>query len=508
MERVGTLALARPSCAVPTPGSPRSLGNRGPALGGGGRVWPPGGSSFPATRNMAALRPGCAARCGMDGAAADTEQPHGCLQHGLWCPHMAAFPGPPVTISPCPQVPACPCSCTPCAQSPLSPSLRVPTSLCPHVPGSLCPHISHIPPGSRTFSPAGRCRQRWLPVPGMRSRSGGGGGAGGVPALRCQQEAPRAERPPPSPGLIKAAARCRCPGKRYVPVRAAPDALLRRCPARRRSLLHALDIAHGRDSGSGTGMSPSPSTSVTATSLGTPDVSSSGSEAGTAHALPTKAAASTTPPPNPVTTVSPSSTPASTVLKAPFSDTAATSLPAAPTSSSDTATASSPSGITGSPGPPTTPSNTTMAPPPSRTPGSVEASSPSSATTAPSPSQPAVPSSAATGHSPSSTAAPAPSSPGSSKPPPAPSSPAVSPGPSSTLATSTRMAPAIGTSAVVGSSAQPPTKPSPAVVAIICLFICLLVGGAAVLLVWLSRRRNPRFQHLDESNPGVPPAAE
>ncbi|XP_057256264.1 uncharacterized LOC729966 homolog [Pezoporus wallicus] len=144
-----------------------------------------------------------------------------------------------------------------------------------------------------------------------------------------------------------------------------------------------------------------------------------------------------------------------------------------------------------------------MAPSPSRTPGSVEATSPSSVTTAPSPSPPAVPSSAATGHPPSSTAAPAPSSPGSSKPPPAPSSPTVSPSP-----TSTRMAPAMGTSAVVGSSAQPPTKPSPAVVTIICLFICLLVGGAAVLLVRLSRSRTPRFQHLDESNPGDPPAAQ
>ncbi|GAB0200618.1 cAMP-specific 3',5'-cyclic phosphodiesterase 4C [Grus japonensis] len=46
--------------------------------------------------------------------------------------------------------------------------------------------------------------------------------------------------------------------------------------------------------------------------------------------------------------------------------------------------------------------------------------------------------------------------------------------------------------------AQPLAKPSPAAVVIICLFVCVLVGGAAVLLVWLCRRRTPRFRHLDE----------
>ncbi|KAM4658129.1 putative LOC729966 homolog [Amazona ochrocephala] len=497
MERVGTLALACPSCAVPTPGSPRSMGHRGPAPGGGGRVWPPGGSSFPATRNMAALRPGCAARCG----------------EGRCGPTAASGTGSGVPTWPRSHIPGSPHPCVlrslraqvSVSQHAPVPALHVPRTLCPQVPVSPHPFVLMCPgPFVPTFpisprgpgpSPSpGLCRQRWLPVLGMRSRSG----PGGVPALRWQQEAPRAERPPPSPGRIKAAARCGAGARGGGMSRCALRLLL--CCA---AALLAADTAHGHDAGSGTEISPSPSSSATATSLGTPDVSSSGSDAGTAHASPTsKAAASTTPPPNPSTTVSPSSTPASTVLKASFSDTAATSVPAAPTSSSDTDTASSPSGITGSPGPLTSPSDTTTAPSPSRTPGSVEATSPS---------QPAVPSSEATGHPPSSTAASAPSSPGSSKPPPAPSSPTVSPGPSSTVATSTRMAPAIGTSAVVGSCAQPPTKPSPAVVAIICLFICLLVGGAAVLLVWLSRRRNPRFQHLDEvpmSNPGVPPAAE
>ena len=40
--------------------------------------------------------------------------------------------------------------------------------------------------------------------------------------------------------------------------------------------------------------------------------------------------------------------------------------------------------------------------------------------------------------------------------------------------------------------------PSSGVVIIICIFVCALVGGAAVLLVWLCRRNTPSFHHLDE----------
>lgn len=47
-------------------------------------------------------------------------------------------------------------------------------------------------------------------------------------------------------------------------------------------------------------------------------------------------------------------------------------------------------------------------------------------------------------------------------------------------------------------AAQPPAKPDPGVVIVICLFVCVLVGGAAILLVWLCRRRTPGFHHLDE----------
>lgn len=45
---------------------------------------------------------------------------------------------------------------------------------------------------------------------------------------------------------------------------------------------------------------------------------------------------------------------------------------------------------------------------------------------------------------------------------------------------------------------QAPTKPNPGVVVVICLFVCVLVGAAAVLLVRLCRRGTPRFRHLDE----------
>ncbi|KAF4794797.1 hypothetical protein TURU_098567 [Turdus rufiventris] len=53
--------------------------------------------------------------------------------------------------------------------------------------------------------------------------------------------------------------------------------------------------------------------------------------------------------------------------------------------------------------------------------------------------------------------------------------------------------------ALLAVAEQHPTEPSPGVVVVISLAVCLLVAGVAVLLVWLSRRRGtPRFRHLDE----------
>ncbi|RLV63044.1 hypothetical protein DV515_00018676 [Chloebia gouldiae] len=69
--------------------------------------------------------------------------------------------------------------------------------------------------------------------------------------------------------------------------------------------------------------------------------------------------------------------------------------------------------------------------------------------------------------------------------------PTVSPNSTSTVTTSSRATAAPGSTA--GSS-----ELSPAVVALISLAVCLLVAGVAVLLVRLSRRGTPRFQHLDE----------
>ncbi|XP_040393521.1 vegetative cell wall protein gp1-like isoform X2 [Cygnus olor] len=111
---------------------------------------------------------------------------------------------------------------------------------------------------------------------------------------------------------------------------------------------------------------------------------------------------------------------------------------------------------------------------------------------------------------PSSTAAPSPSLSGHPEPTPAPSSPAAptvspapssapAPGPSNASAPSPSTAPIIGPSLGAGPSAQPPTKPNPGLVVIICLFVAVLVGAAALLLVRLCRCGTPRFQRLDES---------
>ncbi|XP_040509716.1 uncharacterized LOC729966 homolog isoform X3 [Gallus gallus] len=48
------------------------------------------------------------------------------------------------------------------------------------------------------------------------------------------------------------------------------------------------------------------------------------------------------------------------------------------------------------------------------------------------------------------------------------------------------------------SSAQPSSKPNPGVVVVVCLFVAVLVGAVAMLLVRLRCCGKPRFQRLDE----------
>lgn len=45
---------------------------------------------------------------------------------------------------------------------------------------------------------------------------------------------------------------------------------------------------------------------------------------------------------------------------------------------------------------------------------------------------------------------------------------------------------------------NPPSKTNPGLVVVICLFVAVLVGAAALLLVRLCRCRTPGFQRLDE----------
>lgn len=211
-------------------------GHRGPALGGGGWVWPPGGSSFPATRNMAALRPGCAARCG-DGRRG---RRHGAAPRlppapGLVSPHAR------VPRSLCPQIPACPSLHVPTCPFP---ALHVPRTLCPQV--SMSPHL-FVPMCPGPFVPTFPISPRpGVPPPPPLSLPGALQAAlapGARDALPVRRGGPCAAVPaggaaggaaPASPGADKGRAAVPVPVPRHVPVRAAPPALLRRCPARRR----------------------------------------------------------------------------------------------------------------------------------------------------------------------------------------------------------------------------------------------------------------------------------
>nr|XP_027328229.2 mucin-1-like [Anas platyrhynchos] len=67
---------------------------------------------------------------------------------------------------------------------------------------------------------------------------------------------------------------------------------------------------------------------------------------------------------------------------------------------------------------------------------------------------------------------------------------APTPGPST--------APIIGPSLGAGPPENPPSKTNPGLVVVICLFVAVLVGAAALLLVRLCRCRTPGFQRLDE----------
>uniref|UniRef100_A0A8C3BMK2 Uncharacterized protein n=1 Tax=Cairina moschata TaxID=8855 RepID=A0A8C3BMK2_CAIMO len=107
---------------------------------------------------------------------------------------------------------------------------------------------------------------------------------------------------------------------------------------------------------------------------------------------------------------------------------------------------------------------------------------------------------------PSTAPAPGPSNASATGPSTAPATgPSTAPatGPSTAPATSLSNAPTPGPSTGVTGcpfhpAEHPPTKPNPGLVVIICLFVAVLVGAAALLLVRLCRCRTPGFQRLDE----------
>ncbi|XP_064031321.1 mucin-2-like isoform X2 [Pogoniulus pusillus] len=176
----------------------------------------------------------------------------------------------------------------------------------------------------------------------------------------------------------------------------------------------------------------------------------------------TTVAPSPPPPPEPTTTWIPLKTTDLEVSGTPLSDPAMTTTPFGkiPTSNRYESLATTSSGVL------TSPPDMTTAPPLSHS---------------------AVPSSSATLHPDSSMA----TDPSSLSPSLSSAMPTGSPSPDSTSATSSRTTLAI-------DSVLNPTKPNPVEVVIICLFVCLLVGGATMLLVWRYQRRIPRFRHLEE----------
>ncbi|XP_063260903.1 uncharacterized LOC729966 homolog [Prinia subflava] len=340
-----------------------------------------------------------------------------------------------------------------------------PTSQCPHIPRSLCARFPVYPrvPGDRGTPPAGPAHG-----PGWGEFWGSsGGGVLRVPAgsRRCgasryRQGAPRAGAPPPPPGRIKAAG--------PAPGGMARGALRLLCCAV--ALLAAAASAP-------TPTSPSnPKTASTPSSA--PASTGSSSSPSSTTTAPTSPSASGS-----TTHLTPSSS--ATTAPTPSSASGSTASSASPSNPNTTST---PHNTSASTPIPSSPSNTTTASTPPSTSGPTTHLTPSSnATTAAAP-----PHTRSTEHPPNSTSSPRPSGPA------APSSltPTVSPNSSSTVTTSSRTA--AGTGSTAGNSKQDPTEPSPGVVVAASLAVCLLVAGAAVLLVRRSQRGVPRFQHLDE----------
>ncbi|KAM9620000.1 putative LOC729966 homolog [Morphnus guianensis] len=491
---------------VPTPriallaGSPACWG---PAVGGGG-----GERGLPG--DPVQCRAGCGLLCGsaLPRRAEAAPSRHGRAAPRMWCCFGTETDG---VVSPGPPQRSPTAASSSSSGVPVSPHAHVSRSLCPQVPESRCPQIPlspRFPPTPASPCPhpdpcpprgdAGRVgAQGGLTVWG-KLRHGvylcvcvagpGGGGeilpaSAGSPGLRhgpgSWQGALAGWIAPASPGADKGCGRTAWP--RDGGMARGPLLLLLCCA----SALLTAETGHGIDANSTVSLSSSRTTVAPSPSM-------------------TSGSATPLSPPNMITAPSPSMKPSSATPSSPPNTTTAPS----PSTKPSSATPSSPPNTTTAPSPstkpssatPSSPPNMTTAPSPSTKPSSATPSSPPNTTVAPSPSHPTVPSSLATGHPSSSTAVPAPTSPGPSGPPPAPSSPAptVSPSPSSTLATSSRTPPVIGTSTAAGNSAQPPAKPDPGVVIVICLFVCVLVGGAAILLVWLCRRWTPGFHHLDE----------
>ncbi|XP_015155569.2 uncharacterized LOC729966 homolog isoform X1 [Gallus gallus] len=155
-----------------------------------------------------------------------------------------------------------------------------------------------------------------------------------------------------------------------------------------------------------------------------------------------------------------------------------TSATPSSTATPNAATAEPPSGPAGTPPLPTASSSAPLTTAPSSTPPT---SAPSNLTTVPN-------------HTWSSGTAPAPSSPGRPTPTPSSAVPTASSAPGTASALSSSTARLLG----AGSLAQPSSKPNPGVVVVVCLFVAVLVGAVAMLLVRLRCCGKPRFQRLDE----------
>ncbi|XP_031460200.1 vegetative cell wall protein gp1-like [Phasianus colchicus] len=258
-----------------------------------------------------------------------------------------------------------------------------------------------------------------------------------------------------------------CPsgvGRGIVPLSAwqkYPENELGRCCAPPGALPHpccsalSLGTIHGQEL---TTSQPQPSSSVGVT-MWIPDVPSLSSGAAEPQILAQDTIPSKESPAAPPSSLHTTATPSSTATPS----TAAAELPSSPAET---------------PSPPMTSGSAPLTTAPSHTPAT---SAPSSPTTVPN-------------HTWSPGTAPAPSSPGQPTPPPSSAVPTASPAPGTASALSSSTAQPLRTS----SLAQPSSKSNPGVVVVVCLFVAVLAGAVAMLLVRLCRCRKPPFQRLDE----------